>query len=296
MRSELIFFTFVLVLLQIECSVNLLSLLREKYKDDLDRIPIPRTFVDKNGQTVTVSLPRPMSMASSALRNDRYVEKLQNFEESPEHVIYYNRTKSLVIFHVVADYDTNPCSRKIINYCLQFNPDPGYIEMLLASAVRQNVVSVIEKLITMFDLSLVEDRDDSYDYQEKSFTKAVVKSGNYHIAKDLILRGFLLDSAVVWYITICRFPELNHLDSVIDFINFLITTTEMLDVNQYIGGYPLLTFTLAGNAANAADLAFRRAVAEHLLTLGADPKAGDRFGRTASEYPQAEGIQFPDTN
>lgn len=225
-----------------------------------------------------MSFPPPMPIFITPLMTDQGIELLRNFEDDPDKLVYSWRFKDLIVDYAVADYDTNPDSRRIIYYCLEVNPDPGYIQMLLASSAKKNVTSLIEKLIAMFDLSLLDDRNDPFDSDGKSFTKAIIKSGNYHIAKDLILRGFLLDSGEDWFKNICKNPNFNHLAVVIDFIDFMIVTTGMLDVNQIVWGYPLVDLIMAGMIiGNEDEVAFRRAVFEHLLSLGADPKAKDRM-------------------
>lgn len=81
---------------------------------------------------------------------------------------------------------------------------------------------------------MIDDEDDEFDFFETSFSLAFVRSGNYHIAKDLILKGYPVDTADVWIEKICVVSMYENIDLVFDFLDFLIVTMGMFDLNSQL--------------------------------------------------------------
>lgn len=298
MSSNAFFASLFLVLLsvsQIRCAnLDLVSLLREKYKDDLVRTPIIITMTNQDGEQVTYNLTRPLKIGMQPLIQDEYIELFQNFEENTRDVLYNSRIKRFIVDHAVETYEQNPISRQIINYCLQYGADSVYIHMLLASAVRKNVISLIYEILDSHEVSLIEDASDIIDYHEESFTKAVIDSGNYKIAKDLKLRNVTMDSPMNWIYNMALRPKWKHIVAAIDFIDFLIDTAGSLDLNNLNIGYPFLHIVLDGRCEHKSHFHFKQALAQHLVRRGANPNLEDYRGRTALQIAENLKIQlFP---
>lgn len=274
-------------------SETLKALIYEKYRQRLSVAPIIRTHINENGETVTFAIPPPLYVERQVLTDSVGVNMLDEFENTPEGVFNHPKLKHYVLSRAVREYDTDLMSRKIINHCLEYGSHFGYIRMILAAAARQNLVSLIDKLVDMYDVSMIDDEYDPYDIDETSFTRAIVSSGNFHIAKDLIRKGYPLDKAEVWMERICIVSNFHNLDAVIDFLDFMIATMEMFDLNsQFISGMPALHYLLSVRSNCNQEFQYRTDVAHHLIRLGADPYIEDRYGRTAIQYAQQRGIDL----
>lgn len=294
MSSKAFLVSLFLVLLfvsQINCA-NLVSLLRENYKEELIRTPIMRTVTNQNGEQVTYNLARPLKICMQPLVQDEYVELFEKFEENPRVVLYNRRVKRFIVDQAVETYERNPISRQIINYCMQYGADPVYIDMLLASAVRKNVTSLIDEILYSHEVSLIEDASDIIDYHEESFTKAVIDSGNYKIAKDLMLRSVTMDSPVVWIYNMALRPKWKHIAAVIDFIDFLIDTIGSLELNNPNNGCLFLNIVLDGHCEHENHYRFKQALAQHLVRRGANPNLADYRGRTGLQVAESRNIQL----
>lgn len=290
---NLVFTTIVLVFLSlIECD-TLLSLLKEKHKTELDITPITKTFTGHSGELILMSLAPPLSLHLGIFINDDRIELLENFENSPSEVLYDRILKDFIVDSAVIAYEQDPISRQIIHHCLEYTSGTGYINMVLSSAIRKNVTNLIFELVSMENVSFIDEQKETWDYLGKSFTKAIVVSGEYQIAKDLILKGVLLDSPDVWISHMANNPKLDHIDAVIGFLDFLIIKIGSFDVNMKINGCPVLNRVLFGRRDNENHLLCIQIVAQHLVLRGANPKMTDQSGRTSLQIAQKINIQLP---
>ena len=270
-----------------------MSLLKEKYKTELDSTPITKTFTDYSGELITLSLAPPLSLQLGIFVDDDRIELLEKFEENPSEVIYNRMLKDFIVDSAVSAYEQDPISRQIIHHCLEYASGTDYVNMVLSSAIRKDVTNLIEELVSMENVSFIDEQIDFYDHHEKSFTKAIVVSGKYQIAKDLILKGLNLDSPDVWITHIANNPKLEHIDAVIDFLDFLILTIGSFDVNMKINDGPVLNLVLFGRCDNENHLLCNQVVAQHLVLRGANPKMTDYSGRTCLQIAQKRNIQLP---
>lgn len=284
--------SFALSLCSYANSETLKALIYEKYSQRLSDTPIIRTRVNAMGEVVTYSVPPPPYNEKQLLRNADIVNLLEDFENNPAGVFDHPKLKHYVLARAVKDYDTDQFSRRIINHCLEYCVETNYMRSILAVAVRYNAISLIDRLIDM-EISLIDDEDDVFDFFETSFSMAVVHSGNYHIAKDLILRGYPVDTADVWMEKICVASVYDNIDVVLDFLDFLINTMGMFDLNrQLIRGQPALHLLLSARSNKPQDFQYRTEIAHHLTRLGADPFIVDAYGKTAIQYATLRGIDL----
>lgn len=295
MSSKSIIFTIIVsVLLSVIKCDTLLSLLKEKYKSEFDCSAITKTFIDNSGEVITMSLAPPLSLQLGIFVNDDRIEVLEKFEENPSAVLYDRVLKDFIVDSAVVAYEQDPISRQIIHHCLKFTSETEYFKMVLSSAIRKNVTNLILELISMENVSFIDEHQDTWDYHEISFTKAVVVTGKYQIAKYLIVKGVNLDSPDVWISHMANNPKLEYIDLIIDFLDFLILTIGSFDVNMKIHDCPLLNRVFFGRRDNEKNLLCNQLVAQHLVLRGANPNMIDYSGRTCLQIAQTLNIQlFP---
>lgn len=255
---------------------TLRNILMEKYSRQLN----PGIYVGtriENEEIVQINIPAPLTPERRVLTNRNYLELIENFESDPAGVYTNENLRTFVVTRPVKDYDTDPLSRKLIHHCLEICTDHEYVKMLIIAAVQHNVASLISKLSLSRDVCLVELSSDPL-IRERSFTSTVVRSGNFHIAKDFFRLSIVMDKPEVWIETILRNLSWNSIDSTTDFLKFLIVEMNLFDINSKQGGQTILHSVLRFPVFNDAGYDLKAYVAQYLVHLGADPTIPDGFG------------------
>lgn len=272
-------------------SLILTDILREKYNEKLSASRRVIRRANQNGEfEEIVALPR-LYLEKQVLHDPTVIALLDNFESGPESVYSHNRLKCYLVDRPVREYHEDEMSRRIIDHCLQVSPDQDYIKKLLCAAVRYNVTELIYRLVSIFQASLIEEFND-WNSLENSFTYAVVRSGNYGIVKDLISAGYAVDMPVVWIEKICTVHVLSHVEAVKDFLNFIIVEREMIQVNDFFIGQSALHLLLSMKVQNESGSQYQQLIAQHLISIGADPRIEDDHGKTALDYAAENGISI----